>query len=129
MNTLEAVCRMAESLRRRQDISMAALLKESGYSLNSAAVTPVSVESYLRAHPELVPVWSAYSEDQRGTPACYLVCRNARVGELEWVVGYMGGPGAAPTERLFPDEYSACAYFICRTVESLELGPGISVSS
>jgi len=36
----------------------------------------------------------------------------------DWRVGYYASEGRLP-ERLFPDEYAACAFFITRYLEEL----------
>jgi len=94
---------------------MVALLREIGAS----SVSEDDVAAYLRAHPGLVQLWANYSEDQRCTPAWYLARPGRGLDGTEgWRVGFYTSSNRSP-ERVFPDEFSACAFFIARYLEQL----------
>ena|SRR6058998_3221846 len=98
---------------------MVALFQQSGYGADGSSISEEALESYLREHPDLVRTWVEYSEDQRCSPAWYLVAPGAGLdGQTGWRVGYYAIHHRLP-ERVFPDEFAACAFFIMREVEVL----------
>ena len=104
---------------------MIGLMRQSGYG--AAPVTTEDIDSYLRAHPDLVESWVAYSDDQRCTPAFYLAYREGSDPPGEWRVGYRYSSQEAATEERFPDRVSACAHFVKMEAEQLlMLGGGTS---
>jgi len=116
---VEAVCRMPIMFRAQAGVSMVALFQQSGYSVIRPAISESDIERYLRSHPEVVSSWVAYSEDQRCSPSWYLAAPGVGLDTKQgWRVGYYASEGRLP-ERLFPDEYAACAFFITRYLEEL----------
>jgi hypothetical protein len=116
---VDALCRMPIAFKDRGDISMVALLRESGYDAVNSGISERDVEAHLRRNPDLVQTWVAFSEDQRCSPAWYLAKPGAGLdGKDGWRVGYHTSGQWSP-ERLFPDEYEACAFFIMRIVQQL----------
>jgi hypothetical protein len=116
---LDSLCRMPADFHERGNVSMVALLTESGYDPARSGISETTIEEHLRQHPELVPIWVHYSEDQRCSPAWYLVGPGAGLdGQQSWCVGFYAPQGRLP-ERAFPNEFAASAFFIMRQVEEL----------
>jgi hypothetical protein len=114
-NLVSRLCEMPNECRSRGNVSMVALLREIGAS----NVSEDDVSAHLRAHPGLVQVWANYSEDQRGAPSWYLARPGRGLDGAEgWRVGFYALSNRVP-ERVFPDEFSACAFFIARHIEQL----------
>jgi hypothetical protein len=111
---------MPIAFRERGDVSLVALLRESGYLWRRATISEVALEEHLRAHSDLVDEWLRFSEDQRCSPAWYLV-GPGRGAELRdgWRVGVFTGSKPRPAERVFQDGFTACAFFVKRQAEDL----------
>jgi hypothetical protein len=108
-----AVCRMPIEFHRR-NISMVGLIDETGYVSLAGEITQAVLEEHLRQHPELVAVWVQYSEDQRCSPAYGLGGRDT-VGDptKDWHVSYWDPHDPTKCwDRIFPDQFAACAIFI-----------------
>ena len=117
---VDALCRMPIRLRERSDISMIGLLKESGYRATNSVISEQEIEECLGEHPDLVRVWTGYSEDQRCSPAWYLAQPGTGLdGTQGWRVGYYAHDDRRLPEKPFPDEFAACAFYIARVVETL----------
>ncbi len=111
---VEAVCSMTKVYKQRGDISIVALMEESGYRSISNEITEQAIESFLRTHSDLVDFWLLYSMDQRCTPSWYIQepLENSSIGD-EWVVGYMTVDVDSRKEIFkFKDGFQACAFFI-----------------
>jgi hypothetical protein len=111
------VCRLPIAFQARGNISMVGLIEETGYSALADDVTESVLEERLRRHPELVPVWVQYSEDQRCTPAFGL--SGPAEPAKDWRVFYRDHDPANRWDRAFPDQFTACAFFIKRNAERL----------
>jgi hypothetical protein len=119
---------MPIAFHARGNVSMVGLIEESGYSGLADDVTELVLEEYLRHHPELVPVWLQYSDDQRCTPAFGLSGPGA-AGDPpnDWRVFYWHDDPAKRWDLAFTDQFAACAFFIKRNAErviSISRGPG-----
>src|SRR3954465_8781711 len=90
-NTIEAICRMPAEFRRRGDVSMMDLLKESGYLENRSHVTEVLLQLYLNDHPEVIEAWLIESQDQRTSEGWYLLDPTAAEAGRGWIVGFYPG--------------------------------------
>ena len=111
---------MPIAVKERTDMSIVGLLRATGYLDTSETIAESSIETYLRAHPELVDAWVGYSEDQRGTPAWYLLESGDAYWHNEgWVVGFLPESGTPCLEQKFTNGYEACAHFIKRYIELL----------
>lgn len=111
---VEDVCSMTKVHKERGDISIVALLEESGYCAISNEIPEQAIESFLRTQPDLVDSWHLYSMDQRGTPSWYIQEPSdiSSIGD-EWVVGFMPGDDDSRKENFkFEDGFQACAFFI-----------------
>jgi hypothetical protein len=116
---IDALCRMPTAFKDRGDISMLALFRESGYDAIRSELSEREIEAHLRKYPDLVRTWIAHSKEQRSSPSWYLAEPGTGLDGTEgWRVGYLAS-GQRPPERLFPNESSACAFFIMRCVEEL----------
>ena len=112
--TIEAICRMPEVFTRRGDVSMIALLKESGYP-DSGPLTEELLRQYIEAHPEVVDSWTGHSEDSRASEGWYVLRPERAESGSSWVVGYYpSGP-----RRSYRSGVDACAAFIKRYVDDL----------
>ncbi len=98
--------------RARGIISMVGLIEETGYSALADDITELVLEDHLRRHPELVPAWLQYSEDQRCTPAFGMSATDT-FGDppRDWHVFYRDDDPARRWDRTFPDQFTACAFF------------------
>ena len=111
---VEAVCSITKVHKERGDISIFALLEESGYRAISNEIPEQAIESFLRTHPSLVDSWHLYSMDQRCSPSWYIQepSEISSIGN-EWVVGFMSGDIDSRKEIFkFNDGFQACAFFI-----------------
>lgn len=115
-----ALCRMPIAFQAQGNVSMVRLIEESGYSALADDVTELVLEEHLRRHPELVSIWVQYSEDQRCTPAFAISGPNT-AGEpsKDWRVFYWDHDPGNRWDRIFPDQFTACAFFIKRNAERL----------
>jgi hypothetical protein len=110
---------MPDDFWARGDVSMVELLRESGYPATESDVSEQDIEAFLRAHPGLITDWLRYSEDQRSSAAWYFTRPGRGLdGREGWRVGYYT-TGARPPERVFANEFEACAFFVMRNVEEL----------
>src|SRR5688572_15332668 len=113
---VKALCRMPIVFEQRSDASMVALLRESGYVEARSEVSEKEIEIHIRKNPSLVDVWVGYSQDRRSSPAWYLAEPGTGLdGDEGWRVGYYTERDRPP-ERVFPNEFAACAFFIMREV-------------
>lgn len=108
---------MPLDFRERGDVSMFALLDESGYSSCPHEVTESLIADHLRMHPELIDSWLGYSQDQRCSPAWCLIAE-APNSPSGWAVGFVANSGRLTSQQAFPDRYSATAYFIKQETET-----------
>jgi hypothetical protein len=116
---VDALCRMPIVFKDRGDISILALFRESGYNAIQSGVSERDIEAHLRTYPDLIRSWVTYSAEQRSSRSWYLAEPGDGLdGKEGWRVGHYTS-GQRPPERLFPDEWSACAFFIMRYVEEL----------
>jgi hypothetical protein len=104
---------MPIAFQARGNVSMVGLIEESGYAALADDVTELVLEEHLRRHPELVPIWVQYSEDQRCTPA-FGLSGPSTVGDPaeNWRVFYWDHDSGNRWDRTFPDPFTACAFFI-----------------
>lgn len=100
---------------------MIELIRESGYFVVADKVHELEIERHLRDFPYLIDSWQCYSEDQRTSPAWYLVSPRPDASPTEpgWRVGFYSPSQDERHERAFSDGYSACAYFIKQQAERL----------
>jgi len=114
MKITESVCHIAEEFRRRKDISMYQLLKDSKYIEMPDTVSEESIENYLKKHPALVDSWLQESEDQRTSPAWYFIEHNG-LFKKKWIVGYH--PDGEKYK--FKDKIEACAFYVFKTIQCI----------
>src|SRR5688572_6325992 len=106
---LSRICQLPHEFRRRGDVSMLDLVRDSGYLNNRDVISEPHLEQYFRMHRDAIDAWVLESMDNRGTPAWYLVAPSNV--EDRWTVGYVGENGPADRELLFSDGAKACASF------------------
>ena len=87
------------------------LVRASGFPGVRSEVTAGLLATCLRAHPDWIEAWFRWSEDQRWSPAFYLV----EVGDGAAELGYYEGPGSQPPE-MFTYLADAAAQFAIRTL-------------
>lgn len=94
----------------REDVSIYALLQESGYFAVHEEVTENAIHDALRRHAEVVHDWLDFSEAKRTSSGWFL--RRAAGG---YQVGHY------PDHELvgYSDELAACAAFIKREIEDI----------
>jgi hypothetical protein len=101
---------------------MVELVRASGWCEHPELVTEAAVESVLRSSPDLIRAWIGYSEDQRCSPAWFLVAPSDENPDRDgWAVGYLGD-SRREQPQAFLDGYAACACFIHRVVETVGKG-------
>lgn len=74
-------------------------------------VTTELLASCLRRHPDWIEAWFRWSDDQRWSPAFYLI----EVGDGAAELGYYDGSEGQP-RRSFSDQAEAAAEFAIRTL-------------
>jgi hypothetical protein len=104
------VCLLPQEFRRRGDVSMIDLVRDSGYLRSPNAVTEGDLERYFRGNPDAIDAWLLESMDQRCAPAWYLVEPSDHAGQ--WTVGYLTTSGQRTREALYGDGTKACASFV-----------------
>jgi hypothetical protein len=69
---IEKICRLPRDFRNGGK-SLSQLAKDSGVIEQPDCITQSAIESYFRAHPDLLRDWSLYSQDQRSSTSWYIV--------------------------------------------------------
>ncbi len=103
-NAVQRVCNLPVYFRAG-DQSAYDLVRASG--IGHRTLTIESVVPILRLNPHLVDDWMRWSDDQRCTPAYYILEENGK-----YVVARL--PGETRIE--FDDRFTACADFIVKAV-------------
>ena len=99
------------------NVSVYALLAESGYLDSSEDITEEAILQGLHAQPECIQDWRIFSEDKRTTGWYLMEPVNGCYG-----VGYIPPKGQARIADLkYSDEASACAAFIKREIENIRI--------
>jgi hypothetical protein len=107
------VVRLPQRFYGRGDVSIHALLKDSGYFDVYDEVTEEKIGEVLRRHPELTVDWIEYSAAKRASSGWFL----RREGLEGLQVGHY--PSDNPVE--YSDEIAACAIFIKREIEEIRI--------
>jgi hypothetical protein len=110
-DVIAAIARMPREFRRRQDVSMLALLKESGCVGNSRDITIAALRAHFATHADDLNGWVLNSYDNRSSPAWY-VAEPSRPDD-KWVVGHQ--PGGQ--RQYFDSAAEACAVYVKRWLE------------
>jgi hypothetical protein len=99
------------------NVSMCALLANSGYLDSPEEVTEADIYEALLGHPECIREWKQLSEDKRTTGWYLKDSSNGSYG-----IGYIPVDGEANIEPLeYPDEACACAAFVKRELENIRI--------
>jgi hypothetical protein len=101
--TIERLCNLP--LDRNDTMSLADLLKRSGYLSESTPIAREKIVAHLRDRPELIDAWRILSDDQRTRQGW--VFRPSPDGSRVYL--YPDGPSMK-----FQDKFEACAEFILR---------------
>ena len=110
---VKAVCQMPRDFQERGDVSMIALLKESGYLRIAESISEQLLKEYFEQHPDLINAWLSNSEDTRSSPNWYL--RKPTGPNEQWVVSFF--PDG--TTHRFVQGAQACAFYVKRYLETL----------
>lgn len=110
-DVIAAIGRMPREFRRRKDVSMVALLKESGYLRARSEVTVATLQIHFASHQEDLDGWVSSSRDNRSSPAWYVV--EPRGSDATWVVGRH--PGSQ--REHFENGAEACAVYVNRWLD------------
>jgi hypothetical protein len=115
-NTKEALCRIALQFKMRGNISMIALLMESGYLENYPQITEKHLTEYFHDHQELIEPWLIESVDNRSGKGWYIEEQEGGfIRSKSWIVGYYPGND----KRKFKNEADACGFFVKNWAEEL----------
>jgi len=98
---------------RRGDVSVVALVEESGYDNTNTSSLRQAIEQQLRARPALIEDWLGYSADKRTSRGWYF-----QDDPVPIVAYFESGVGRSREQR-FTDRAQACAEFIMRELESI----------
>jgi hypothetical protein len=124
---IATLCTLPMSHKLRGDVSEVDLIRESGYLNIGTQILESDIEAHLRQRPELIDVWLQHSEDQRCSPAWYLVPpKPTERDATTWRIGYTPQTSTEHKEREYGDAYSACAWFIKNAAETLKGFAGAS---
>jgi hypothetical protein len=108
---IEAICRLPQTLRAREDSSWNSLLTEVGFIRGSTTLDPAVIVSYLEAHPDLIEAWLGYSEDKRTSSGWYIT----QAGAAGYEIGHFPhGPRLTVATPA-----AAVAQFIVRELSSM----------
>lgn len=86
-----------------------------GYLDAHDSVSENAIRRHLEEHPELVAEWVLYSEDQRCSPAFYVL----QTGKMRWTVGWVSREGDNLVIGEFDSPVDACAMYIKRALDSI----------
>jgi hypothetical protein len=109
---IAAIGRMPREFRRREDVSMIALLKESGYLDCPDEVTIPALQAHFGTNSEDLEGWVLNSLDNRGSPAWYIAEPNG--SSAKWLVGHYPGEH----REYFDSGAEACAVYVRRWLEA-----------
>ena len=112
-DVIAAIGRMPREFRRRQDVSMLALLKESGYFGRAPDITVAALQSHFATHADDLEGWILNSDDNRSSPAWYIAEPGS--ANAKWVVGHHPGD----RRDHFESRAEACAVYVKRWLESV----------
>lgn len=116
VTTATQVVLLARAFASRGDVTMAGLLRESGYFNTPHTVTESALNEALRANPACVDDWLLWSENKRTTSGWFL----RRLGPTTYEVDCI--PARNDLRREFSDPLEACAAFIQHEVEAVRMG-------
>jgi hypothetical protein len=114
----ERIASMPVEFHKRGNVSMTDLFVESGFLDSPNRTDSSSLAEYFRSNPELVDEWVQYFQDQRCSPAFYLMPPSK--GSDAWVVSYTGTDGPFVEEQRYSDRSVACAEVVLAEVAQLE---------
>jgi YD repeat-containing protein len=114
---LSRICRLPQEFRHRGDVSMANLLRESGYADAPRMITEELLERYFRANADAIDAWLLLSMDQRSSSGWYLLEPSQEAGQ--WTVSYHEN-GRRSRETSYDDDAKACAVFAKQWLESIK---------
>jgi hypothetical protein len=107
------VCDIPSEFHRRGDVSVVALVEQSGYDDSNAPSLRQAIEQQLCARPAVIEDWLCYSADKRTSRGWYFQ------DDPVLVVAYFESGVGTSRERRFTDRAQACAEFIMRELESI----------
>jgi len=109
-STISNVINLPRNFRGRGDVSIYALLQESGYFAVHEEVTESAIHDALRRHAEFVRDWLDFSEAKRTSSGWFLrrTTSGCQVGHY---------PDHEPVG--YSDELAACAAYIKREIEDI----------
>jgi hypothetical protein len=110
-DVITAIARMPREFRRRQDVSMLALLEESGYVGRSRDFTIAALRAHFATHADDLDGWVLNSYDNRSSPAWYVAEPSSP--DAKWVVGHQ--PGGQ--RQYFDSAAEACAVYVNHWLE------------
>lgn len=111
MDVVTRVCELPLQFRIRGTVSVVDLVAESGYQSDPTVLTVDAVVGHLRAYPDLMDAWLAYSEDKRASSGWFI----AQLSDDTFEVGYYPeGEHITVTGRAL-----ACAEFIVREIVAI----------
>lgn len=117
----DAVVRIPRRMRAAGGISAYDLAARSGYFEHHDGVGEQAISQRLRALPDLVDEWLAYSEDKRVGTGWFFRSTSGR-----YEVGYYGGASGEHSSSVHEDRFDACAMFIKREMEAIRVSPSPS---
>lgn len=114
--TIESICRMALNFETRENISMVALLKESGYTAIHTDITEKELSEYFRNNPDLIETWLLETDNKRTSVGWYIKePGDSFTKSKQWVVGLY------PTGEIkeFREAAEACGFYVKMEVEEI----------
>jgi hypothetical protein len=109
-----ALIRLSNNYHHMQNVSIRALLKETGYLDSFIEIDEFELIEELREHPNFITDWMEYSDDKRTNEGWYFVEDNG-----EYLVGFINVKLVKSNEVRFGDKVEACAWFIKKEVEEI----------
>src|ERR1043165_6939665 len=97
------VCEIPSEVHRRGDVSVAALVEESGFDHTDTSALRQAIEQQLRARPVLIEDWLGYSADKRSSRGWYFQDHPGPA-----VAYFESGVGTSREQR-FTDRAPACS--------------------
>lgn len=114
-NIIDRIISLPSDFDVRGNISMTALLRESGYLSEFENITVEDIREQLEYKFEKVEDWLNYSENKRSLPGWFLKLYDSQI----YVVGFLDEDGSTTVLNEFKDRNEACAVFIKNEIEAM----------
>lgn len=96
-------------------LSMSDLLKQTNYLDVKDQIEDIDVQKSLLEHPEHINHWLVWSDNKRNSSGWFF----EKNSYGQYVVGYLDSKMGRINEQNFPNNISACSYFIIKELQDI----------